>query len=39
LDSVRLNNGSSRVITEAGLPNWHTGDKVKLINGTILSNA
>ena len=36
---VRLNDGSSRVIKEAGVPAWHTGDKVKLVNGAIQSNA
>jgi outer membrane lipoprotein SlyB len=37
--TVRLNDGSSRVISEAGLPTWHTGDKVKVVNGAIQSNA
>ena len=37
--TVRLNDGSSRVISEAGLPTWRTGDKVKVINGAIQSNA
>lgn len=37
--TVRLNDGSSRVIKEAGVPAWHTGDKVKLVNGAIQSNA
>lgn len=37
--TVRLNDGSSRVITEAHLPPWRTGDKVKLIDGAIHSNA
>ena len=37
--TVRLNDGSSRVISQAGLPNWHTGDKVKIVNGVIQSNA
>ena len=37
--TVRLNDGSSRVISAAGVPVWHTGDKVKVINGVIQSNA
>ena len=37
--TVRLNDGSSRVISQASLPNWHTGDKVKIVNGVIQSNA
>jgi outer membrane lipoprotein SlyB len=37
--TVRLNDGSSRVISEAGLPTWHIGDKVKVVNGAIQSNA
>ena len=37
--TVRLNDGSSRVISEANLPSWHTGDKVKIVNGAIQSNA
>jgi outer membrane lipoprotein SlyB len=37
--TVRFNDGSSRVISEAGLPAWHTGDKVKIVNGAIQSNA
>jgi len=37
--TVRLNDGSSRVISEAGQPSWHPGDKVKVVNGAIQSNA
>jgi len=37
--TVRLNDGSSRVISEASLPAWHIGDRVKVINGAIQSNA
>jgi outer membrane lipoprotein SlyB len=37
--TVRLDNGSRRVISQARLPNWRTGDKVKVINGAIHSNA
>lgn len=36
--TVRLSDGSSRVISEAGQPTWHTGDKVKIVNGVIQSN-
>jgi outer membrane lipoprotein SlyB len=37
--TVRLEDGSSRVINEANPPTWRTGDKVKVINGVIQSNA
>jgi outer membrane lipoprotein SlyB len=37
--TVRLHDGSSRVIREASLPTWRKGDKVKVINGAIRSNA
>lgn len=37
--TVRLDDGSSRVISETAQPAWHTGDKVKIVNGTIRSNA
>jgi outer membrane lipoprotein SlyB len=37
--TVRLDDGSSRVINEANPPAWRTGDKVKVINGLIQSNA
>lgn len=37
--TVRLNDGSTRVINEASPPTWHTGDKVKVVNGVIRSNA
>lgn len=37
--TVRLNDGSSRVVSEAALPAWHIGDKVKVVNGAIQSNA
>jgi outer membrane lipoprotein SlyB len=37
--TVRMSDGSSRVISEAGLPSWHAGDKVRLVNGMIQSNA
>jgi outer membrane lipoprotein SlyB len=37
--TVRFDDGTSRVITEANLPSWRSGDKVKVINGVIQSNA
>ena len=37
--TVRLYDGTSRVISQAHQPAWHTGDKVKIINGAIQSNA
>ena len=37
--TVRLNDGSSRIISEGALPAWHIGDKVKVLNGAIQSNA
>jgi outer membrane lipoprotein SlyB len=37
--TVRLHDGSSRAVSETGLPSWHIGDKVKVINGAIQSNA
>lgn len=37
--TVRFDDGSSRVISEASAPTWRAGDKVKVINGIIRSNA
>jgi outer membrane lipoprotein SlyB len=37
--TVRFDDGSSRVITEATAPAWRSGDKVKVVNGVIQSNA
>jgi len=37
--TVRMHDGSSRIISEASLPPWRTGDKVKIIDGAIRSNA
>jgi outer membrane lipoprotein SlyB len=37
--TVRFDDGSSRVITEANAPTWRAGDKVKVLNGVIQSNA
>jgi outer membrane lipoprotein SlyB len=36
--TVRLDDGSSRVIDEANPPMWRPGDRVKVSNGTIQSN-
>jgi outer membrane lipoprotein SlyB len=36
--TVRLDDGSSRVIYEANPPTWRPGDQVKVTNGTIQSN-
>jgi outer membrane lipoprotein SlyB len=37
--TVRLEDGSSRVINEATAPSWRPGDRVKVVNGVIQSNA
>ncbi len=37
--TVRFDDGSRRVISEAETPTWHSGDKVKVIDGVIRSNA
>jgi len=37
--TVRFDDGSSRVISEANPPTWRAGDKVKVVNGAIQSNA
>jgi outer membrane lipoprotein SlyB len=37
--TVRFDDGSSRVITEANATSWHSGDKVKVISGVIHSDA
>jgi len=37
--TVRFEDGSSRVIHEASAPSWRTGDRVKVTNGVIRSNA
>lgn len=36
--TVRLHDGSTRVISEASQPTWRIGDKVKIVNGAIRSN-
>lgn len=37
--TVRFDNGSSRVFSAENAPSWKSGDKVKVINDTIQSNA
>ena len=37
--TVRFDDGSSRVITEPDATAWRAGDKVKVVNGVIQSNA
>jgi len=37
--TVRFEDGSSRVIPEASAPVWRIGDRVKVVNGAIQSNA
>lgn len=37
--TVRFEDGSIRAIREASAPSWRTGDRVKVINGVIQSNA
>jgi outer membrane lipoprotein SlyB len=36
---VRFNDGTSRTFSEASPPTWRSGDKVKVIDGVIQSNA
>ena len=37
--TVRMSDGSSRVISESVLPAWRDGDKVRIVDGAIRSNA
>jgi outer membrane lipoprotein SlyB len=37
--TVRMNDGSSRVISQASAPAWHAGDHVKIVNGALQSNS
>jgi outer membrane lipoprotein SlyB len=37
--TVRFNDGTSRVISQASIPAWRTGDHVKVIDGVIQSNS
>jgi outer membrane lipoprotein SlyB len=37
--TVRFDDGTSRVITEANESTWRAGDKVKLVNGALQAKA
>jgi len=37
--TVRLDDGTTREFTEENSPSWRTGDKVRIVNGRIQSNA
>ena len=37
--TVRFDDGSSRVISEANAPTWRAGDRIRVLNGVIRSNA
>lgn len=37
--TVRFDDGTSRVFTETNAPTWRVGDKIKVVNGMIQSNA
>lgn len=37
--TVDFDDGTNRVITEASAPTWRNGDKVRIVNGVIESNA
>ena len=37
--TVRFEDGSSRVITQPEPASWRTGDRVKVVNGVLQSNA
>lgn len=37
--TVRLHDGTSRVFSDAAAPGWNVGDKVRIVNGAIRSNA
>jgi outer membrane lipoprotein SlyB len=37
--TIRFDDGSSRVFSEANAPMWRAGDKVKIVNGLIQSNS
>jgi outer membrane lipoprotein SlyB len=36
--TVRFEDGSSRVINEGSTATWHTGDRVKVVEGVMQSN-
>jgi len=37
--TVRFDDGTTRTFSQTSAPNWNTGDKVKVVNGAIQSNA
>jgi outer membrane lipoprotein SlyB len=37
--AIRMDDGSTRSVSEASAPSWRTGDKVRIVNGVIQSNA
>jgi len=37
--TVRFDDGTTRTFNQTTAPNWNTGDKVKVVNGVIQSNA
>lgn len=37
--SVRMEDGTTRVVREASVPGWRSGDRVRLVDGAIRSNA
>lgn len=36
--TVRMNNGSSRTVAQATQPEWHDGDRVKIVDGVVRMN-
>jgi outer membrane lipoprotein SlyB len=36
--TVRMNNGSSRTVAQAAQPEWHDGDRVKIVDGMVRMN-
>ncbi|QOL52053.1 glycine zipper 2TM domain-containing protein [Massilia litorea] len=36
--TIRMSNGSSRTIAHAAAPEWHDGDRVKIVDGTVRMN-
>lgn len=37
--TVRLEDGTTRVLHEANLPTWRPGDKVRIVDGRLQANA
>jgi outer membrane lipoprotein SlyB len=36
--TVRLDDGSSRVLTQSAAPSWRAGDRVRIVDGALQSN-